>query len=79
MVQYRHSVLVYQVECIARWFYARHQGKDAEILQQRKKVYHEAKLKNPERWSGKVRNWSPIGAVALNPEREKEIENVAAW
>ncbi len=24
----------------------------------------------PERWSGKTRNWKPVGAVWLNPERE---------
>jgi len=25
---------------------------------------------NPARWSGKTRNWTPVGAVTLNPERD---------
>jgi len=44
----------------------RHQGKDVEILAQRHQVYLDAKIKNPERWSGSTRNWSHIGEVALN-------------
>ncbi len=56
----------------------RHQGKDTEILKQREKVYNEAKQKNPIRWSGKTRNWSPVGSVALNPERTEVIEKIAA-
>ncbi|GAA5176088.1 hypothetical protein GCM10023342_20830 [Modicisalibacter zincidurans] len=27
----------------------------------------------PDRWSGKTRNWTPIGIVSLNPERELQI------
>ena len=27
----------------------------------------------PARWSGKTRNWQPIGAVTLNPERDSVI------
>ena len=42
---------------------------------------------NPARWSGKTRNWSPIKAVTLNPERDaivnahlkgKDIQPLAA-
>lgn len=47
----------------------RHQGKDRVILAQRHAVYQEAKARHPQRWSGKTRNWSPIGTVMLNPER----------
>jgi len=25
-------------------------------------------VQNPERWSGKTRNWQPAGPVWLNPE-----------
>ena len=56
----------------------RHQGKDAEILKQREEVYNEAKQKNPTRWSGDIRNWTPVGPVALNPERIEVIEKIAA-
>ena len=29
-------------------------------------IYIEAKNKNPNRWSGKTRNWDPIERVKLN-------------
>lgn len=48
----------------------RHEGKDKGILARRHEVYEAAKLKTPERWSGETRNWRPIGAVMLNPDRE---------
>ncbi len=44
---------------------ARHQGKDIKILANRQYVYQEARLKNPERWSGKTRNWNPATEVVL--------------
>jgi putative transposase len=47
----------------------RHDGRDGEILAKRKAVYHAAKKRTPRRWSGEIRNWSPVGAVTLNPER----------
>ncbi|MCP4354591.1 MAG: transposase, partial [Proteobacteria bacterium] len=47
----------------------RHCGIDLEILEKRKKVYEEAIDKNPDRWSGKTRNWEFIEEVYLNPER----------
>lgn len=53
----------------------RHTGCDAEILAKRQRVYRQAKLEHPERWSGNIRNWTPIEAVYLNPESE---ENKAA-
>jgi len=33
-------------------------------------LYRNARETNPARWSGNTRNWSPIGAVTLNPERD---------
>ena len=44
----------------------RHAGRDAAILAARKDVYRRAKSRTPRRWSGDIRNWSPIGEVALN-------------
>lgn len=48
----------------------RHAGKDNAILAARHLVYLRAREKNPARWSGNTRNWSPISAVTLNPERD---------
>lgn len=53
----------------------RHRGEDVEILAKRKQVYTQAKLKNPNRWSGVIRNWDRIESVMLNPEKiSDEIE-----
>lgn len=46
----------------------RHMMKDQEILAKREKVYINAKTEHPERWSGSIRNWEPVGEVWLNPE-----------
>ncbi len=43
----------------------RHTGRDIKILANRQYVYQEAKSKNPERWSGKIRNWNPATEVVL--------------
>jgi putative transposase len=51
----------------------RHEGKDREILARRDAIYGQAREKRPERWSGETRNWSPIGTVYLNPERELSV------
>ena len=47
----------------------RHRGDDKAVLANRHAVYTAAKEKRPERWSGKTRNWEPVGAVMLNPDR----------
>ena len=52
----------------------RHQGLDREILEKRKAVYLAARERNPERWSGEIRNWDPITAVWLNPGKEQQQE-----
>ena len=49
----------------------RHSGQEGEILAKRASLYANARAENPARWSRKVRNWQPIGAVWLNPEREQ--------
>lgn len=49
----------------------RHAGEDRPILKARHDVYQAARERNPRRWSGKkTRNWTPIGPVTLNPERD---------
>ena len=52
---------------------SRHQGDDSAQLRKRKAVYEEAKSKNPARWSGETRNWTPKGAVSLNPAKLDEM------
>lgn len=47
----------------------RHSGEDIDILANRKRVYAEAKNRNPSRWSGETRNWNRINEVLLNPEK----------
>ena len=51
---------------------SRHAMLDNEILKNRKKVYEEAKLKKPNRWSRKTRNWDRIEKVYLNYLQEDE-------
>lgn len=55
----------------------RHAGRDKAILAARHDLYLKARQRHPARWSGNTRNWSHIGAVTLNPERDAGM-NVAA-
>ena len=45
---------------------SRHEGRDIKILEKRKQVYETAKNKNPNRWSGEIRNFNRIEEVHLN-------------
>jgi transposase InsO family protein len=47
----------------------RHRSEDRALLACRHQVYELARAARPERWSGRTRNWTPVGAVWLNPER----------
>jgi putative transposase len=49
---------------------ARHAGHDHATLTNRANLYANARAQNPQRWSGKTRNWQPAGPVWLNPENE---------
>lgn len=51
----------------------RHAGRDRQILAARHEVYTAAREHHPSRWSRTTRNWTPIGAVTLNPEREAVV------
>jgi putative transposase len=66
-VEHRHSGIQYVSPA------QRHAGHDHEILAARHALYTKARVLNPARWSGKTRNWSPVGAVTLNPERDSVI------
>ena len=51
----------------------RHGGADNAILAQRQAVYAQARVRNPNRWSGKTRNWDRISEVHLNPHRVEQM------
>lgn len=51
----------------------RHAGEDTAVLAARHRVYTDAKTRNPRRWSRHTRNWTPVGAVTLNPERDSAV------
>ncbi len=52
---------------------ARHAGHDVATLASRASLHAKARAQNPERRSGKARNWQPAGPVWLNPEREISV------
>ena len=49
----------------------RHRGEADQLLENRKVVYAAARQRNPERWSGDIRDWTLDPWVWLNPEREE--------
>jgi len=51
----------------------RHNGDDVTILEDRIKVYEEAKSNTPSRWSKGTRNWARVNEVYLNPGKPKSI------
>jgi putative transposase len=67
-IDHRHSAIRYVSPA------QRHAGEDHAILAARHALYTKARERNPARWSGTTRNWSPIGAVTLNPERDSIIK-----
>ena len=56
----------------------RHAGDDKAILAARHALYCQARQRNPRRWSGATRNWTPVGAVTLNPERDAVVKTHSA-
>ena len=51
----------------------RHAGQDRAMLAARHARVQHARQRNPPRWSGPTRNWTPVGAVTLNPERDSVV------
>lgn len=68
--EHRHSGIRYVTPA------QRHAGEDTSILAARHEVYQAARQRHSARWSGQTRNWTPVGAVALNPEREAFVNEV---
>lgn len=55
---------------------SRHEGKDKIILENRKRVYEEAKNKKPNRWSKNTRNWDKVEKVFLNYLQEEKNNDI---
>ena len=70
--EHRHSAIRYVTPA------QRHAGRDHRLLAARHAVYQHAREQNPRRWSGPTRNWTPITAVTLNPERNSLARAVAS-
>jgi hypothetical protein len=66
-VEHRHSGIRYVTPA------QRHAGDDHAILAARHALYIQARDRNPARWARSTRNWSPVGPVTLNPERDSAV------
>jgi putative transposase len=63
--EHRHSGIRYVTPA------QRHARQDGPAA--RHAVYQDARQRNPQRWSGPTRNWTPVGVVTLNPERDAVV------
>ena len=62
--EHRHSAIRFVTPA------ERHDGQEQEILARRHELYEKARRKHPERWSGSVRDWTPVATVHLNPNKK---------
>jgi len=64
--EHRHSAIGYVTPN------QRHEGQDVELLENRRKLYQEAKEKHPQRWKGRqTRGWERPAVVSLTPCSDK--------
>lgn len=70
--EHRHSGIRYVAPA------QRHVGQDRDVLSARHALYQAARASNPRRWSGPTRNWTPIGSVTLNPERNSIVRTATS-
>jgi putative transposase len=66
--EHRHSGIRYVTPA------QRHAGQDGALLGARHALYEAARERSPRRWSGRTRDWAPVGAVTLNPERDSVVQ-----
>lgn len=71
--EHRHSGIRYVSPAL------RQPGNDHAILAAWHDLYTQARKLNPARWSGKTRDWSPIGAVTLNLERDSIVKTHSGY
>jgi len=72
--EHRHSAIRFVTP------HQRHVGQERTLLRRRDEVYREARCRNPGRWSGATRDWTPVGSVWLNPpnnQRSKPATTLA--
>ena len=69
--EHRHSGIKYVTPA------QRHAGQDCPLLTARHELYQQARRSNPRRWSRQTRDWTPIAAVTLNPERDTVIQEAS--
>ena len=69
---HRHSGIKYVTPA------QRHAGHDRPVLTARHELYQRARQSNPRRWSGPTRDWAPVAAVTLSPERDTVIRAAAS-
>jgi putative transposase len=69
--EHRHSGIGYVTPS------QRHAGQDRGLLACRHELYQRARCANPRRWSGPTRDWTPVAAVTLNPERDSVIQTAS--
>jgi putative transposase len=62
--EHRHSAIRFVTP------HQRHSGEERTLLARRHAVYRAARARNPRRWSGNTRNWTPAGSVWLNPPNQ---------
>lgn len=56
----------------------RHTAQASHIMKRRIQVYEAARSRNPQRWSGAIRDWSMPASVWLNPEKQVSPQAQAA-
>lgn len=69
--EHRHSAIRFVTPA------ERHDGRETAVLERRRRIYEGARQEHPERWSGEVRNWTPIATVRLNPDLKQNGPKVA--
>lgn len=67
--EHRHSGIRYVTPA------QRHAFEDRAVLAARHQTYLQARERNPARWSRGTRDWTPVGAVTLNPERDAVVRD----
>jgi transposase InsO family protein len=65
--EHRHSSIGFATPC------DRHEGHEQSLLENRRRVYSEAKRRRPDRWSGNTRDWTGGAKVTLNPLPVPEV------
>lgn len=67
--KHKHSALKFVTP------HQKHTGQDIEILQKRQELYQQQRQLHPNRWTTNTRNWQPISATWLNPDRKENYSD----